>query len=114
MIRLTLTEDQASLISAACEFYSRVRLGQFQEIVWHCSGMRGAENPEEAEAAWLALRKLIYPDLHGVGHSYGYGKFEDADKAFDVHQVIRHTLGDERTPFSYYDLPKCEKVEETK
>ena len=110
MIQLTLNEGEAALVSRACEFYARVRMGQFGEIPFYCTDMRGPENPGATEQAWLELRKYIYPDLYGAGHSYGYGKFDDADKAFDVHQALRHTLGDGRTPFSYHKIPKCERI----
>lgn len=110
LYQLTLTEEEANLVSRACEFYARVRMGQFGEIPFWCTDMRGPEDSDATQADWLALRKQIYPDLNGVGHSYGMGKFKDADKAFDVHQVIRHALGAPRKPFSYNKLPKCEKL----
>ena len=34
-IQLTLTEEQAKIVSTACEFYARVRMGQFSEIAYH-------------------------------------------------------------------------------
>ena len=111
MIELTLTEEQAKIVSRACEFYARMRLGQFGEIAWHCAEKHYTDHPEEAQMAWLLLRHYIYPDLQGPGHSYGIGKFEDADMAFDVHQVIRYAMGDDRVPFSYLELPKCERLD---
>lgn len=117
MINLTLTDEQAKIVSIACEFFARVRLGQFNEIVWHTLDARlpsddYCERREKAEQMLYAAREQIYPELLGRGHSYGIGKFEDADKAYDVHQVIRYAFGDERTPFSDYDLPKCERTKE--
>lgn len=109
MIQLTLTEEQAQLVGRACEFYARIRMGQFGEIPFHCAEKHCPKDPEATKRAWLELRKHIYPDLCGIGHSYGIGKFEDADKAFDVYQVIRHTMHGIQ-PFSYYELPKCERV----
>lgn len=112
MIKLTLTDKQAEIVSRACEFFTRIRIGQFGEIIWNCAPKHYVKNPDAAEKAWLDLRKHIYPDLHGPGHSYGLGHFEDADTAYDVHQVIRYALGDKREPFSYNNtLPKCECVE---
>lgn len=111
MIQLTLTEQQARIVGLACEFYARIRMGQFQEIVFYCAEKHYPKDWQETEQAWLEFRKHIYPDLCGSGHSYGIGKFEDADRAFDVHQVIRHVLHGIQ-PFSYYDLPKCERVVE--
>ena len=116
MYRLTLTKEQAQIVSLATEFYARVRMGQFNEIVWECLDIREVdefcERRDEAERLLLMARTQIYPELCGIGHSYGIGKFKDADMSFDVHQVIRHALGDERRPFSYYDLPKIEIVKE--
>lgn len=109
---LQLTEEQARICSKACEFYARIRLGQFEEITWNF--LDSKDNPDtfierrdKAEELLFEARKFIFPDLHGRGHSYGIGKFEDADRAFDIYQVLRVKFGDSRTPFSYHDLPKC-------
>ena len=113
MIELTLTDEQARIVSRACEFYARIVMGQFKEIIWECICIRAGKNDDicqrcdEAERLLFEARKQIYPELHGPGHSYGIGKFERADKAFDVHQVIRYAMGHWRTPFSYHELPKC-------
>lgn len=112
MVELTLTDEQARIVSRACEFYARILMGQFHEIVWDCLDLRPetgdfCERRDEAERLLYEARKHIYPELHGRGHSYGIGKFEHADKAFDVHQVIRYAMGHWRSPFSYHELPKC-------
>lgn len=115
MLKLILTEEQAGIVASACEFYARIRMGQFNELVWHTLDIRLHSDDycprrDEAERLLLEVRRQIYPDLFGVGHSYGIGKFEDADKAFDVYQVLRHAMGDERRPFSYHQLPKVERM----
>lgn len=116
--QLELTEEQLQILSIACEFYARIRAGQFKEIVWHCLDWKNGniddlcKRRDEAERLLLEARKQIYPELHGVGHSYGYGKFKDADLAFDIYQVARMEFGDDRSPFSNYELPKLRKVEE--
>lgn len=115
-IELSMTEEQARIVSIACEFYARIRMGQFNEIIFRCYDVAPLpadhyDRKEEAEQLLLAARKRIYPELHGIGHSYGIGKFKDADLSFDVHQVIRYALGDDRPPFSYYPLPECTKNE---
>lgn len=117
MIELLLTEEQANIVASACELYARIRMGQFNEIVWHTLDMKIPSDEycprrDEAERLLMEARKQIYPDLYGIGHSYGIGKFEDADKAFDVYQVIRYLNGDPRSPFSYHELPKCRRVED--
>lgn len=117
MIKLILSDEQARIVSKACEFFARIKLGQFDEIVFHTLDHKieigeYSERKERATKYLLEARKSIYPELYGIGHSYGIGKFEDADKAFDVHQVIRHAMGDERDLFSYYDLPECELIKD--
>ena len=114
--KLTLTKEQAQIVSLACEFYARIKMGQFQEIPYHLMmdqplADNWCERRDAAETYLLQARKMIYPELGGYGHSYGLGKFEDADMAFDVHQVIRHKFGDKRPPFSYHELPICEEVD---
>ena len=119
-ISLILTEDQARVVSRACEFYCRVYLGQFQEIPFELmitQSMSDADwcyRRDEAEKKLLEAREFIYPELHGIGHSYGVGKFEVADKAWNAYQVLRYALGDERRPYAFYGekLPVC-KVSET-
>ena len=105
---LELNEEQAKVVSTACEVFARIKMGQFNEIVWHCAEKHCVDDPEEVQRLWLKLRKHIYPELiEHAGHSYGMGKFRDADLAFDVHQVIRRHFGDPREPFSYHELPRC-------
>ena len=116
MIQLTMSEETARVVSIACEFYARMRFGQYKELTWNfMEGKPDAEwceRRERAEDHLLAARKEIMPELLGWGHSYGIGKFEDADRAFDVHQVLRVQFGDDRTPFTCLgELPKCERVE---
>lgn len=113
MIKLELTEDQARLVGRACEFFARVKIGQFGEILNNCldvkiQGEEYWDRKAAAEAYLLMARSQIYPDLQGMGHSYGIGRFDDADKAFDVYQVIRYALGGP-VPFSYHELPICTK-----
>lgn len=109
---VTLSGDQAELVSGVCEFYARMKMGQFKEIIWYFLDMKlpsddYCERRDEAEQLLLKARESIYPDLHGIGHSYGIGKFEDADKVYAVHQAIRYAKGHWREPFSYYPVPKC-------
>ena len=116
MIKLILTDEQAKIVAKSCEFYTRVKIGQFDEITWNLLTLNRdkigddfCERRDNANKHLLEARKFIYPELYGFGHSYGIGKFKDADLAFDVYQVIRPFFGDNREPFSYYELPKCEK-----
>lgn len=112
---LELTEEQAIIAAQACEFFARIRMGQFQEIPYLCLrvGISGGEyctRRNIAEKHLLEARKAIYPELNGIGHSYGVGKFQDAYNAFDIYQVLRSALGDPRKPYRLGDpLPVCRK-----
>lgn len=114
---LELTEAQAKTVSQACEFFARIRMGQFHEIPHLClaNEMDSVDYCARKDAAnkyLLDARKAIYPELNGIGHSYGVGKFLEADRAFDVYQVLRYALGDQRTPFQLGEpLPTCSKLE---
>lgn len=115
-IKLTLTEEQAKIVSNACDLYARVRCGQFKEIVWYTLDNdlptdNFFDRADEAGRLLLEARKKIYPELVGAGHSYGIGKFEDADIAYDVYQLLRVLFGDKRTPFSFRELPKAERID---
>lgn len=112
-VHFKVTKEQAQTISVACEFYSRVIMGQFTEIVWHTLSIKlgtaeFCERRDLAEDYLLKARQYIYPTLHGIGHSFGIGYSEKADMSFDVHQVLRKHLGIEREPFSFRQLPRVE------
>lgn len=108
--QLMLNQEDAMILAKVCEFYARIRMGQFNEILWStldCSMPSDYGARKEAAQRFLfEARKHIYPELHGIGHSYGIDSFVDADKAYDVYQAIRYAFGDDRTPFSYYEVPK--------
>lgn len=114
---LDLTEEQAKTVAQACEFFARIKMGQFNEIPHlllsdELPGNDYCTKRDTANQHLLEARKAIYPELHGAGHSYGVGKFADADRAFDVYQVLRHALGDSREPSQLGEpLPGCTKLE---
>lgn len=112
---LILTEEQAKVVATACEFYARIRMGQFQEIIYNTLDMEMdcddyCKRRDAAHELLFEARKHLFPELHGYGHSYGVGKFKDADQAYDVYQVLRRYFGDDRMPFSYYELPECKRI----
>ena len=114
---LDLNEEQAKTVAQACEFFARIKMGQFNEIPYlllaeELPGNDYCTRRDTANKYLLDARKEIYPELNGIGQSYGAGKFADADRAFDVFQVLRHALGDPREPFQLGEpLPGCTKLE---
>jgi hypothetical protein len=111
MVQLQLTDKQAKIAARACEFYARIVLGQFREIIIELSNSDNIDNilkhRDEIEMLLFEARDLIYPELHGIGHSYGVGAFEYADRAYDIYQAIRKLFGDPRDSFSYHQLPEA-------
>lgn len=107
-VKLILTDEQAEVCRRACEFYARVKLGQFTEIPYLLLDLKSAdycERRDNAEDLLYQARKIIYPGLSAArGSSYRLGKFRDADLAYDIHQVIRGT-----DVYSYNRLPQIER-----
>lgn len=115
MYVLKLTDEQAKVVSRACEFFARMKMGQFTEVIHNCMDVRSdnfCQRRECAEKSLLLARTYTHPELEpSFGHSHGIGKFEDADTAYDVHQVIRYAMGGNE-PFSYNKLPEIERIED--
>lgn len=130
---LTLSEEQAECLSAACEFYARIRIGQFNEIIHRCLDLSietgdYCRRRDEAERLLYLARKEIYPELYGIGHSYGVGnctgKMEDAGIVWELYEVLRNKIAWHEHPeggggVNFYPpwsihgrpLAKCEVVE---
>lgn len=113
---MNLTPQEARTLSFQCEFYARMRMGQFAELPFHFLDNRAlggglfCEKRDQAETLLFKARHSILPGLCAPGHSYGIGRFDDADLAFDIHQVIRRLFGDSRNPFSYHTLPRTRRT----
>lgn len=124
---LHMDAETASIVALACEFYCRVRMGQFEEIrrltVWPI----GKDDPTFSERIQKCsdhlefAKKAAFPELHGPGHSYGVGHFREADTAWNVYQAVRYikawhehpeggTTVNFYPPMRYSDapMPRCE------
>ena len=111
---LHITERQAKLLSYACDRFSRLICGQddsFQELMeeaWEkrCKEAVGGHGMDkEWDGGWYAMRhdaeaicKQIKKRFWGLDWNALYGvKYDDtADILFDLHQVIRKRLWDDR------------------
>ena len=93
---LTLNKEQAQIVSRACELYCRLHMGQLEEINHELLMAETrdmiCERRSQAMCLLSQLKKLFFPSLHGVGHSYGLGKCKDADTAWNVHHAIRYKM----------------------
>ena len=130
---LAMTDEQAGVISRACDFYARILNGQFNEICWETLVLNTVhplpddfcERRDKMEQLLLQARACAFPELNGAGHHYGVGHDETADIAWNVHQVIRHCRAWNNHPegglsldfckpldISGVGMPKCEVKEE--
>lgn len=92
---LTLTPEQTRVVSRACELFTRLHIGQFNELTWELLDLSRkdfCDCRDAAEPLLLQLRRLYFPDLVLPGASYGVGKHLASDRAWDVYQVIRHAM----------------------
>lgn len=120
---LELTPEQSRAIQRACEFYARMRFGQFQEVTWQLMNFRDddfCERRDKAEDLLFEARKFIYPELETRGHSYGVGRDYEADSAWEVYEALRYEMAwhehpeggitvnfDQPMRFAGAGVPKC-------
>lgn len=99
---LEMNEQQAKILQVALEFYARVRNGQWSEIPRICLDIKDKNWHEKMEDSTLFLegaRKTVYPDLmKSMAHSYGVGKFPDADMAWELYTTVRHCMAWAKNP----------------
>ena len=96
----TITDQQARVLSTACEVLARLGIGQFEDALRHLPQRDGID-----WSAWHADMRAIGATLsqhmpHGIdGHRSNLG-IHNADpaaqSAWDLHQVIRHRLAWDR------------------
>ena len=144
---LEMTPTTARMVQTACEFYFRAMIGQFEYCIDEIANgipwkrdikhikMHEEERKDEFDG-WIERRKAsithaehakqeLFPEL-GRYWSYGVGKCEDADIAWQVNEVVRHALAWHRNPeggwtvdfdtpmqWTKEPLPKCRIEEET-
>lgn len=125
--RLLLTPEQAYIVSRACELYSRLRLGQLHELNDDLLLIQSKDNICErrntANELLFKLKELYFPQLQGLGHSYGVGHDEYADRSWNVHHALRYKMAwtehpeggigvnfDPPWPFMNEPAPPCDTV----
>lgn len=94
---LTLSPEQAYVVTRACELFTRLHTGQLnvlsQELMGFCH-KDFCERWDAAEPLLLQLRQLYFPDLVLPGASYGVGNHQnlDVERAWDMRQVLRNAI----------------------
>ena len=122
MYNLKLTENQAKILSRACDVYSRLICGQDREYqnlfeaAWEkrCKEATGNIMDKNFEGGWYKMRedaeklcKEIKKKFWGLDWCslYGVHYDETSDVLFDLYQVIRHQLWldrpeDKKSPYT--------------
>lgn len=100
-VTLTMSMEQAQLLAAACEFYARIHMGQWREIINSCLDIARddfCEARDQIEPLLNQARQIVWPELQHPGASWGIGKFEDADIVWEIYEVLRHAIAWHREP----------------
>ena len=93
---LHMDAETAQVVAHACELYARIRFGQFQEVGYltirpQCTGDKTfGDRIKTCREMLEKARAAAFPELENPGHSYGVGKFRDADAAWNAYQAIRY------------------------
>lgn len=127
---MTMTEPQARLVIRALDFFSRMRMGQWGELIDLVLPVSGGDIDEyckrrdEAERILLDARDVLMPelvDMHSLLGSYCVYNFEDSFAAWRTLQAIRsciawHNNPDGGVTVDFYrpsgDAPTVEAVDD--
>lgn len=130
--RLEMTEEQArTVIAAPLDFWTRMRIGQWRELIELCLPFdrehidEWCQKRDVAELLIMSVRDKVMPELT-YNASYGVFRFEDTERAFNVMKEVRSCLAWHKNPKGGYEviydrpmaihvnevMPKCEVVED--
>ena len=94
LYQITLNEQQVSTISKACELLLRIRLGQFEDILWKVfpDKFRSEENinMEAVRSTFDTLNYLLRNQRSNSGSDTEWS--ESSEISWDIHQVLRNRL----------------------
>lgn len=127
---MTMTESQARLVIKALDFFSRMRMGQFGELIDLVLPVSDGDIDEyckrrdEAARILLDARDVLMPDLldmHSLHGSYSVYMFDDSRAAWHTLQAIRSCIAWHNNPEGGWtvdfdrpsgDAPTVEAVED--
>lgn len=103
---LTLNERQAEVLVAALDFYSRIGIGQFEELVHVYEGAQMGLGDATSGAKLQAAKRYIEDAKHeltgfpaNASHSILNPKVNDTFRvAYDIQKVVRHRLAWDKSP----------------
>jgi len=95
---ITVTETQAELLVCALDLYSRIGIGQFEEVASVYDPARKLENWDSIHTLLLAAKEEAGHPRNG-SHGIMNPKVRDVFRAaYDLQQVIRHKVAWSRNP----------------
>lgn len=89
---LTLSEEQAECVNHALNVFSRLKIGQLDQIVWELIDFSNGNIDEMCARRDAALKiarhleSILFPDMSRDIHD------EQGDIAYDIHQVLRQKI----------------------
>ena len=101
--KITVTEQQANIIEVACDLFSRIHMGQLDELAF--MAIWGELQQWEGHEVDGTIAKIgcdvLKHELFGLPSDTTWGILQcgnDARTACDIHQVIRHRLSWDEHP----------------
>jgi hypothetical protein len=98
---LTLSEEQSKLLTKALDLYSRIGIGQFEEILRVYDPLGSVVPLEARDAARRLLDSVKAVYGHPANGSHGIHNEQVRDEfraAYDIQQVVRHQLAMDQSP----------------
>ena len=128
---LTMTEKQARTVIDALDFFMRMRIGQWDELINLCTTYEAGKDTEYLHRREVLSDRLFearciaMPELTRNA-SWGVYKFEQTERAFDVLKAVRSAIAWHYKPEGGYEviydrpcainvaeeMPTCEVVED--
>lgn len=113
---LKLREEDARIVSRACELFTRLHIGQLDELVFEL--MKYQEGDEDfsqkreiAKSLLMSVRSLMFPELPPfAGASHGAGHTEQDGRAWNVYQVLRSQIAWQNNPEGGYTVDFAEAI----
>ena len=109
-VQITLNENQVTVIQSALDLYSRLLMGQFEEldrVFCHYSDYwEKYDNRKHLNKLCEDIKHIIYPELTGASY-FGVGNKNnpmDSKVAYDIYQVVRHALSWHKEPQGGYTV----------
>lgn len=114
---LTLSENQARTTAAALEFYTRFCIGQFEVpdvVKWRKKpdGQSDTYDRDRFDTLMLEIRAMFFPELRGIGHSYGVGwnekrEQQEAQIGYEVYKWILYEFNKDSKHYNVHSSPPC-------